>query len=201
MNSTIKINEIKKGIRCCIENANDLIYEAEVLLNNKIIARTHSLSQLAMEEAGKSMMLYDLYNSLQMGKRVEFDFKTFRKKFRDHKWKTFKTNLIDFMMFAENEKINDLEEFSKTTFEEIKKIKDGHYDNLKNNSLYVSIENDRFLKPSEIFNENEVTDFFLLTKSKIEFLTKWTKSRLEIDENFGADKEGIITLINKDLNK
>jgi len=201
MNSAIKIDEIKKGIRCCVENANDLIYEAEVLLRNKIIARTHSLSQLAMEEAGKSMMLYDLYNSLQMDKRAEFDFKTFRKNFRDHKWKTFKTNLIDFMMFAENEKIDDLEKFSKITFVEIQKIKNGHYDNLKNNSLYVSIENDKFLKPAEIFNENEVTEFFLLAKSKIEFLTNWTESRLEIDEAFGADKEGIITMLNKDLNK
>lgn len=200
MNTSIKISEIKIGIKCCLENAADLIQEAELLFKNRRFARTYSLTQLALEEIGKSMMLYDLYNSLQMDQRKEFDFKDFRKNFRDHKWKTFKTNLIDFMMYAENGK-SDFEEFTEVTFAEIQKIKNGHYDKMKNDSLYVSITNDKFHKPNEIFDEKYVGEFFTNSKTKIEFATQRTNRDLNLDERIGADKEAIITQIKKDLNK
>ncbi|MDG4714883.1 AbiV family abortive infection protein [Winogradskyella marincola] len=200
MNSSIDISEIKNGMKSCLENASELIKDAELLLENKRFARTHTLTQLAIEEIGKSMMLYEFYNSLQMDKRKEFDFKKFRKNFRDHKWKTFETKIIDIWMFAEN-KGSDFDSFAKNNFKEIQKVKEGHYDNLKNESLYVSLKNDKFCKPNDLFTEIDTSKFLEYGKRKVEFITDWTLKWLDMDEWLGADKEGIVTELQNDLKK
>lgn len=200
MNTSIDISEIKTGIKSCLENASELIKDAELLFENKRFARTHALTQLAIEEIGKSLMLYTFYNSLQMGKRKEFDFKMFRKNFRDHKWKTFETKVIDIWMFSDN-KNSDFETFAKNNFKEIQKTKQGHYDNLKNESLYVSLKQDKFCKPSELFNEKDTHEFLEQGKRKVEFITNWTLKWLNLDERWGADVEGIVDWIENDLKK
>ena len=187
-------------MKSCLENASELIKDAELLFENKRFARTHTLTQLAIEEIGKSMMLYEFYNSLQIDKRKVFDFKKFRKNFRDHKWKTFETKIIDIWMFAEN-KDSDFEDFAKNNFKEIQKAKKGHYDNLKNESLYVSLKKDKFHKPNDLFNEIDTFKFLEYGKRKVEFITDWTLKWLDMDEWLGADKEGIITELQNDLIK
>lgn len=196
MNTSIQINEIRNGINCCLENALELISDAEILIINERYARAYSISQLAIEESGKAMMLYELYNTLQADERKNFDFKKFRKNFRDHKWKTFESKIIDIMMFSKN-KTKDFKEFALQNFAEMQKAKNGHYDILKNNGFYVSLENDIFYKPNEIFKKSEVLKFTNESKEKIEFVKDWITKWLILDKDLGIDKEGILNILKK----
>ena len=196
MNTSIQINEIRNGINCCLENSLELISDSELLLINDKYARAHSISQLAIEEVGKAMMLYELYNTLQADGRKDFDFKKFRKNFRDHKWKTYESKIIDLMMYSQN-KSKYFKEFALNNFREIQKAKNGYYDTLKNNGFYVSLENDIFYKPNQIFDKSEVLKFIEESKAKIEFIKDWISKWLILDKDLGIDKEGIINLLKK----
>ena len=127
MNLNLKISEIKKGIYLCLENANELINDADILLSNERYSRVYSLTQFAIEELGKSYMLYEFYTKLQLGKRKETDFKYFRKKFKSHKHKTFESIMADITM-PSTEKNNDYEKFALNNFKEIHKIRNVVYD-------------------------------------------------------------------------
>ena len=200
MKESIEISELKIGMKFCLENAAELIRDAEILSEQKRYSRTHTLSQFALEEIGKAFMLYQLYNSIQLDKRKEFDFKSLRKNFRNHKSKTLETTMIDLMMYAEN-KNGDLKEIALENFRDIQKVKNGNYDKRKNDSLYVSLEKDKFVKPNQIFQENETLDFLSKTKAKVEFTKNWITKWLDMDEWLGADKEGIVTELQNKLNE
>jgi AbiV family abortive infection protein len=196
MNTCISINEIRNGINCCLENSLELISDSELLLINDKYARAYSVSQLAIEEAGKAMMLYELYNTLQADGRKDFDFKKFRKNFRDHRWKTYESKIIDLMMYSQN-KTDNMEEYALNNFKEIQKAKSGYYDKLKNDGFYVSLENNIFFKPNQIFHKSEVLKFIEESKAKIEFIEVWIKKWLILDKDLGIDKEGIVNLLRK----
>ena len=194
MNLNLKISEIKKGIYLCLENAHELISDADILLSNERYSRVYSLSQFAIEELGKSYMLYEFYTKLQLGKRREIDFNDFKKKFKSHKHKTFESMMADITM-PSIEKNNDFEKFAINNFREIHKIKKGVYDDLKNESLYVSLNNNKFKKPAEILEREFVNDYFEKAKKKIEYSENWILKFIKQDEHFGTDKEGIINHI------
>lgn len=200
MNEKIEISEIKRGIELSIQNSFELIEDAEILFEKKKYSRAYTLSQLALEELGKSIMLYDFYNKLQMDKRNEIDFKLFRKNFRDHRMKTFESIVINLLMKGDS-KSPEFKKIALDNFKDIQKNKQGYYDNLKNNSLYVSLDNDVFKKPSEIFEKNQVLEFLEQAKSKIIFSSERTLKWLRMDEWLGADKEGIVTELQNDLKK
>lgn len=191
MNENIRIIEIKNGIELSIENSFALIKDAEILFQNDRYPRAYSLAQLALEEIGKSVMLFDFYHKLQMGKRMSFDFKQFRRNFRNHQSKTFESLFLDILMKG-NSKSPDFEKVATPIFKNIQKNKKGYYDNLKNQSLYVSLINNKFKQPSEIFTNEEVLLFLSDAKAKIEFSSENTLKWLRMDEWLGADKEGFM---------
>ena len=200
MNENIKISEIKKGIELSIENSFELLRDAEILFENKRYARAYSLSQLALEEIGKSVILFDFYRKLQGDDRKTFDFKTFRRNFRDHKWKTYESIFIELLMKG-GSKSPEFKKFALENFKKIQKNKKGHYDNLKNQSLYVSLLNDKFKKPDELFKKEKVLEFLIESKAKIKFSSEDTLKWLRMDEWLGTDKEGFFTELDNELNK
>lgn len=200
MNKKIKISEIKKGIELSIENSFELINDAQILFENERYARAYSLSQLALEELGKSIMLFDFYQNLQADERKTFDFKSFRIKFRDHKWKSYESIFIELLMKADS-KSPEFENVALENFKKIQKNKKGYFDNLKNQSLYVSLQNDKFKKPNELFKKEKVSKFINESKAKIEFSSEHTLKWLIMDVWLGTDKEGILTELKNKLDK
>ena len=57
----LSIYDIIHGMFWSINNAKALIDDAELLIENGRIARTFVISQLASEEIGKALILYNLY--------------------------------------------------------------------------------------------------------------------------------------------
>lgn len=200
INKNIHISALKEGINSSIENAMELISDAELLFENERYARCYCLCQLAIEEAGKAFLIYNFYNSLQLDKRNEFDFNDFNKKFRNHKLKTQEANTIEFIMYAEK-KDEDIKNFTQRVIKDIQKINNGHYDKLKNDSLYTSFENKIFIKPSQTFNNEITLSFFCSSKKKVNFAKGWLEKHIKMDEWLGADKEGIIIQLKKHVDK
>ncbi len=193
----LTIGEIKNGIELSIENAFELIADAQLLFENERFARSYTLSQLAQEELGKSIMLYNFYMNLKMGERSEYDFKLFRKNFRNHKWKTYESIFIDLVKKGIGKtKSEEFMDIALSNFKKIQLNKSGHYDNLKNESLYVSLKGSSFHKPIDLFTKENVEKFMKESKAKIEFSSEHTLKWIRLDEKLGMDKEGVIAEFN-----
>lgn len=188
MDESIHFDEIKKGILYCIENANDLISDSKVLLDNLRYARSYTLSQLAVEEIGKAIMLQDVYDSLRSGNRHELDFKEFINNFKNHNFKTRESILADIITYIDCES-KSKDSLAMGLSAELEKIKKGNYNFLKNKSLYVSLESNRFIKPKDVFGKEETIKFFKKCKKRVSIISERFKNRLEFHEKYGFDRE------------
>ena len=61
--------------RACLNNANDLAEEAELLYKHEHYARAVALSLVAMEEIGKSQIVADFYNGMVSNSELENAFR------------------------------------------------------------------------------------------------------------------------------
>lgn len=148
MSATINNEELILGIIKSEENATELIEEANLLFNNNHLSRAFTLFQLAIEEIGKCSLIsnYILENDKGKLSKLLNDLKK-------HKIKTNHSIGYDMMLY------NALDEKNRKTLLEsfffnssiIEKV--DHY---KNYSLYASIINNQFKKPSEIITREHV---------------------------------------------
>ena len=155
--------EIEKGYQLVIENAKSLIDEANLLLANDYCARAYSLTQLATEEIGKSSILLRAIFEYYMG--VTIDFKYLKGLgFTKHQEKTkesLKPELIAIWLFEQSmKKKTDLRSGLVEDFNQIEELND-----LKNNSLYVGVKDDRFFSPKEIITKEMARN--LIEKAKL----------------------------------
>ena len=146
--------EIERGFGLVIQNARDLIAEANLLLDNGYYPRAYSLTQLATEEIGKSSILLRAAFEYYMG--VTIDFKYLKDLgFAKHQEKTkqsLKPELIAIWLFEQSQgKTTDLRAGLIDDFNKIEELND-----LKNNSLYVGIAKDAFFAPKEIITKDMV---------------------------------------------
>lgn len=200
MKRDISLSTLKSGILKAADNAIDLVNDASVLIENKRYIRSYTLSQLALEEVGKSSMLYGFYVDLQLDNRSDVSLSEFKKKFYSHKKKTIESNMIDIMLFKKkypgySGKSKKFKDYAMNSFRELKLMNNGYFDDLKNKSLYVSFEQDNFKSPSELFDIKTCRSFFRRSKEKVFFWEEWIKSTISIDEYYGVDKEGIVKLL------
>ena len=134
--------------RKSLDNARDLILDADLLKENKRIPRAYTLYQLATEEVGKAIYCYLIIFQQQYDNpKVKSEFKSV---FFSHSEKTEKSGHLNMIMvqilFKGNFEgaLNFLQESinEKTQLKEI--------DNLKNNSLYTAVIDSKVKNPSEI---------------------------------------------------
>lgn len=140
--------EIEKGFHLVIENAALLIGEAKILFENDRHARAYTLAQLAIEEIGKSTFLTRAILEYYMGQ--EINIKYFDKLgFRKHQEKTkhsLKPELLAIWMFERSR--GEKTELRNGVIEDFNRI--DEYNTLKNDSLYVGINDDSFVAPAAI---------------------------------------------------
>jgi len=202
MHKQVSILTIKDGIIKSADNALELIKDASLLIENKRYIRSYSLSQLALEKVGKSLMLYTFYVKLQLNKRDDISLSEFKKNFYSHKKKTIESNMIDLMLFKKkypksSTNSKKFKEYALNSFRELKLMDNGYFDDLKNKSLYVSFEENSFKKPTEYFDNRKCRIFFRKSKEKVYFWEEWIKSTIGIEEYYGFDKENVIKKIKK----
>ena len=149
-------NQIVNGIKKTIENAKSLLEDASFLFQNGRNSRAYTLYQLSIEEAGKSLILYNSLLRFYQGETI--DDKHLRKfGYLDHKSKTkesLKLELTALLMFKNNG--NDITELLTNLTEEEKII--GLRNDKKNESLYVTLKGINFISPEEVIHKKEVED-------------------------------------------
>ena len=147
-----------------LENAKELILDADLLKANKRISRAYTLYQLATEEVGKAIYCYlIIFNEQYDNPKILSEF---GRVFVSHKDKTDKSGSLNMIiaqvLFKGNFEgaLNFLEE----SIQESKQLTE--IDNLKNNSLYTSLINSQVKNPSEVITESLLSKIEIKAKSR-----------------------------------
>ncbi|MDV2504482.1 MAG: AbiV family abortive infection protein [bacterium] len=143
----LTLSQIEEARVKILENARELIEDAELLLSKGRFARAYTLSHLACEEMVKIPMLVRAAIDTLHG--IEFDWINLQRRLHSHQEKIDIISLIDSLFDPDMENNPD-----------IKRLKDSSkrtpsYNKLKNYSLYTSQINNRFKKPSEIIDHEQ----------------------------------------------
>jgi len=175
----LNIAQIKDGITLAINNALSLLNESTKLFENKSYARSYTLSHISIEEISKISMLLRI--GLLTRINGEVNWKVFWKKFKDHKNKII-NNSFWVLFFAQY--VAGFDE--KWYVENSQKVIDKKND-LKNNSLYVGFDGNKFYEPSSIV---------LFEKAELEL--KFAKATVIMVDSI---KQNLFDLFDKDENE
>jgi len=173
--SKFSIKEIEKILIKFLDNARELLEEADLLLENKKFARAYSLAHLACEEVAKIIMISRTAYEITRGKDI--DWERIIKRLRNHREKIKDILFLDFLYSSKTENDEDIKTFLKNLDKMTK------YDNdFKNYSLYTSLIENKFYKPSELFSHEFVKGFIKLAHNRFNAIEKFTllsKGRLK----------------------
>lgn len=194
----MSVDELKKGSVYALVNAFQLYGDGLIMDSLGRTPRVYSFTKLSLEEAGKAIMLYELYllkkmklPDLENSKR----FKLITKGLADHNLKT--EYALRFLISKENEfikfhpvkqtKDSPLYNSIENLEDLINKIKS--LDTKKNTSLYTSVIDNKFLPPSFSTSKEDITEiihrtFQLLVRAKQTVM----KDDDEYYESIGLDR-------------
>ncbi|MCR4032489.1 MULTISPECIES: AbiV family abortive infection protein [Flavobacterium] len=156
-------------IEKALQNAEELIVEAEILEKNGKNARAYTLFQFCLEEVGKAFLAFQFV--LKGNIEDANETKKFFNDFKSHTVKTETSQGIDFMFALKIDK----SPHSKKMIEEFIFNRDDVTvsNNYKNYSLYTSYIDGEFYKPSEI-----------ITNDMLDKISKHAKFRLQVGKPF-----------------
>ncbi len=153
---------ILKGFQNCIQNAQELCEEAELLLNNKRYARAYALTLICFEEIGKLLVLL---GGAYHGPRDKALWRKFWKRFRTHALKRSRVSLMEMLSLPS---VTPEQTFREMQFE-------PEEEGLKQSALYVDYRDGNITCPSELWGES--------SRSLVETALKNARNRLKL---FGA---------------
>lgn len=188
----LSAEEIVRGMSLCESNANELYEDAETLQNANRLARAYTLYQLAIEEIGKVRMLGSLFYSLKLNK--EIDYKKADKNFLSHQPKTKESvgfEQIVVMLLYSNEEDETRREQLKQYFQELsdEENRTAVYNDFKNISLYVSVNDGFFVSPKEVITSEMVDQ--IRTSATIRLKSLSNMIQILTDENIVLRTEKI----------
>jgi AbiV family abortive infection protein len=153
------VDELLEGCRAALQNARDLLDEAEVLHEHGHYARAYFLAHIACEEMAKSPMLYRTACELTIG-RVP-DWKALDRRFRDHTAKIRSVLTMDYMHTPRRADDSDVAEF----YADLDRI--PSYRAAKNDSLYTGVTSSgEFVRPSQRFGRPDSEALIRLARAR-----------------------------------
>lgn len=174
----ILTENILVGMKKAFNNATSLLDEAYLLKTNNRLARAYALCQLSIEELAKIQILFELWID-RINNNI-IDYKALNKSFTNHivKTKTYlETAIAKFRLFKAQYSDDWIDKLITIYEERLKIVKD--LNDLKKESLYVSIINNNFQSPAEKIDEEKFASIFTLAYLDKEFFEKF----IEICEN------------------
>jgi len=174
-------DEIKKGILITINSAQSLIQDGKLLYTNNRFARAFSMFQFASEELGKALILFDILLMRKLKRKINYKMRS--KEITDHQVKHRYSVGIEFtaisMIYSDD--TEDRKEILKSV---IKKLQSSKiYNDLKNNSIYVNLQNDKFKIPEEYINKEIAEAIMIDVDQRFQIYSRDIDERLErIDE-------------------
>ena len=167
----MKLNkdEYFEAIEKSLSNAEELIEEAEILVKHNKNARAYTLFQLSIEEVGKASLTFQFVLNGNIDDIRET--KQFFKKFLSHTTKTESSKGIDFMFSLT---VGNTPFTKKLLLDLMFADEEVNIsNNYKNYSLYTSLIDDKFYKPSEV-----------ITTARLAKIAHYAKLRLKIAKPF-----------------
>jgi AbiV family abortive infection protein len=162
-----------------LQNARELVKEAELLFDNKRWARTVFLCHTAGEEFGKSVQCF---TAVMDHARGVLDFVKFRKRFLSHLSKTTTIRFFEAMMSPEDDHLIDE---IKGLEEEVSALLQG-----RNATLYSDMFSDgTVFAPSDIIPEKMASDALSWAKGRLAMADVLIKPILESDVLRAKDEE------------
>ncbi len=147
------------GIHKAFDNAKSFLNEAYILKEYEQWAHSYSLCQLAIEEFSKIAILIFLW--INRINEVDIDYQKLDMDFTNHKEKTkLSTNISVFLfkMYKDETGNKEMDEEIIKGEEIIKNLKLTN--DLKNESLYVTIKDNDFQAPIDIITKNVCEDLY-----------------------------------------
>lgn len=138
--------KLMQGAIKIIENAQRLCDESELLHKNKMFARSYTLSHLAREETGKSLMIASAALKLASGK--EIDWKKLSRRMASHSEKIIIDKTISDILFGSSMIESGLDPVVMYSDHSVK-----FTNNRKNGSLYVNYMGGEFVSPTELITD------------------------------------------------
>ena len=152
--------ELKNGFDLALENARDLFDEAKGLAIFEHYSRAYTLYQLSIEEVGKCIILLRALIEGSLGVNIDSHYLRLLGYF-DHQSIT-KTSLgaeSVMLQFFEKSTGHDITEFLKELKYDAQHVKDINA--LKNESLYVGFNGNKFVAPKSVITKEMVDDIAL----------------------------------------
>lgn len=159
---------IIEGAIKTILNAQQLCDESEILHSHGKFARSFTLSHLAREEMGKSMMLYSV--AIRMLLERNIDWKKVSRRFRNHKEKIVNDRALSWAFFISV--LGDAPETSQISEILFNSGTVQHSNSQKNASLYVDWKDGQFVLPEEIISEQKSSRNLSIAVDRISFISK-----------------------------
>lgn len=142
---TLELTQIDQGIEALLSNAEDLVSEAKTLFSVNAFARAFTLAHLAREELSKVGMLQAA--ALRLLAEHPVDWKKLMYRLRDHKAKLYQEHFEN-SLFSQGSNAGLFNPMLPQVADQVV----DYRNNQKNDSLYVSIEEGKFIKPADRFN-------------------------------------------------
>lgn len=163
----IDIEQLKLGRLAALENAVELVQDAEVLYNAGRWSRSLFLSQIATEELGKYMMIVSAVANVTAG---TMDWTAFWQRFRNHKAKFGNVLHLEYLV-----------ERDVPAAKYLKKLPSEKKQNdlVKMLSLYSDFDGTAFYRPSELINQEVARVVLEVTKQRFEFQQAFERDLLE----------------------
>ena len=182
-----------EGMKKCFENGESLLEDAYILSKENKYARAYTLCQLAIEEFAKPPILFSLL--MERSKQEQIYYKNYNRIFTDHKEKSefsIQWEIAMFKYFKQQTGVDFADKLIKNSEEYLTKLKE--LNDLKNESLYVSIKNNDFQSPSEIIDKEKFESIFGIAsfrKLSLQVFGKFNEKNIdEFKKSLRDDDEG-----------
>ncbi|WP_440999802.1 AbiV family abortive infection protein [Fodinibius sp. SL11] len=158
---SLSIEQITSARKKTFKNAEELIKDSELLFENGSFARSLFLSQIAVEELGKYLMICSIIT--QQIRNDDIDWSKFWKRFRSHIEK--RGNIYNFGIFL------SFETTPEEKKEQIENLEDDLEDleSEKLSSLYTDYTDNEFTLPSNLIDEETAVDKLENAKGVLDF--------------------------------
>lgn len=152
-----------RTIEKCLENAQELFDEAEILRAHKKFPRAYTLFHLSIEEIGKIFLTYRFFVRNEYS---ESAIKNFEKEFTSHKVKLDYSANIDiiakWLLDGAGDFDPEIIKSLKYSKEKINSLNDN-----KNYSLYTFFKDKSVFKPSDIIESEEIDAAAITAKMRL----------------------------------
>ena len=171
--------ELKNGFDLALENARNLYNEAKGLAIFEHYSRAYTLYQLSIEEVGKCIILLRALIEGSLGVNIDSHYLRLLGYF-DHQSKTSLGAERVMLQLFEKSTGHDITEFLKELKYDAQHVKDINA--LKNESLYVGFNGNKFVAPKSVITKEMVDDIAFKADIRIHAIIPMFPTEEQLDE-------------------